>query len=83
MSEFGPIIYDGIEEPSYGDFKDAPPEMIVEQVGRGNVEAWRALLERVGTNEKEFVEDVAEEILLEIDKYIAEKKKNDSTGTVE
>jgi len=83
MSDFGPIIYDGIEDPAYGDYKDAPPEMIIEQVGRGNVEAWRALLKRIGTSEKEFVEDVAGEILVDIDKYIAENTKKDSTGTVE
>ena len=82
MSESGPVIYDGIEEPIYGDYKEAPPEMIVEQVGRGNVEAWRALLERIGTSEKEFIEDVGEEVLVDLDKYIADKKKK-SSGTVE
>ena len=78
----GPVIYDGIEEPIYGGYSDAPPEVLVEQVGRGNVEAWRAMLERIGTSEEEFIEDVAGETMYEIDKYIDEKKKK-STGTVE
>ena len=80
MSNFGPIIYDGIEEVNYGDYSDAPPEAVVEQVGRGNIEAWRALLERVGSSEQEFIDEVAAESLAEIDRYIEKKK---SSGTVE
>jgi hypothetical protein len=79
-NKFGPVIYDGIEEPIYGGYDVAPPEAIVEQVGRGNVEAWKAMLEKLGTSEEEFIEDVAAESLVAIDEYIEKKK---STGTVE
>lgn len=75
MSETGPVVYDGINGPRIGDYSDAPPEMVLHQVGQGDVEAWRAMLARIGTSEREFVEDVAAEVMASIDEYIEDKKK--------
>jgi hypothetical protein len=55
---------------------DAPADIIVEQVGRGNIDAWRALLQNIGSSEEEFINEVAEAVKKDLDDFIA--KKNSS-----
>ncbi len=76
MSNFNPVIYRTVDGPVRGPMVDAPADIIVEQVGRGNIDAWRALLQNIGSSEEEFINEVAEAVKKDLDDFIA--KKNSS-----
>jgi hypothetical protein len=76
MSNFNPVIYHTVDGPVRGPVVDAPADIIVEQIGRGNIDAWRGLLQNIGSSEEEFINEVAEAVKKDFDELIA--KKNSS-----
>lgn len=53
----GPFISENPElgESSFDTLEQAPPEAVVEQLKRGNPEAFSAMLAQLGTSEEEFI----------------------------
>lgn len=76
----GRVIFEGIEEAERGDWDEAPAEAIVENVRRGDIQAWNAMLKAVGMTEKDFVKQVADETVQILQE---ENTETDSSGTVE
>lgn len=76
----GRIVFDTTEGPIFADWDEAPAEALIENTKRGNIDAWKAMLERIGMTEEDFINQVAEDVTKEA-REIIQEDKND--GTVE
>lgn len=76
----GRIIFEGLDKAERGGWDEAPAEAIVENVRRGDIEAWNAMLKAVGMTEEDFVKQVADDTVQILQE---ENTETDSSGTVE
>ena len=74
----GPFISENPElgESTFESLDKAPPEAVVEQLKRGNPEAFSAMLSQLGTSEEEFISKIEKNF----NKSIKEKRIS-SLGT--